>query len=463
MKFNKNKLSRFLVFFILLVVVSPHKKEILAQIKVVSEQKTSLQKKELSPKVSIYSVPLQLVKKIKSLYSNKQSSSFYSGLDVMNVDSFKLLKDKSFALLANGTSKDSNYDDVLDLLVAQNMLPTFLLEPEHGLYGDIDEKRKESFYYERRTGIKVISLYARNATEPLTAEELKQIDYIVFDVQSLSVRAYTYVSTLTYLLELAEKNNIEVILLDRPNIYDGLKVQGERSKERYESFVGLAKVPFLYSMTLGEYAYYMQEQFHPNLDLKIIKFSSNIKKRLNTKTSIINRQSHWINPSPNIPTFEIARIYVGLVFFEGMNYSLGRGTTRPFAYSGAPWFDNHKVLLELRKLNLQGVKFTKVHFRPITSHYKNQLNYGIQIILSDDDANMLEVGYEYMRLVYHLHKEKVKFIKNKSGIYFMDKLWGTPNYRESIIQNIPFSEFQKTWQVDALRYRKLLKNYKLYK
>ncbi len=260
-----------------------------------------------------------------------------------------------------------------------------------------------------------------------------------------------------YILEVADVLQKEVIILDRPHPYGIWKPMGPYLEEGYESFVSLAPVPFLYSMTPAEFVLYMALHRYHNLKIRIIKME-------NFDPALVDwvLASTWINPSPNIPDLETSLVYAGMVFFEGTNISLGRGTTRPFIYFGSPWLDNKKVIAELRNLNLPGVNFGLAQFRPAASLYKGELCNGIQIRPVSKDFHPIRTGYELMRIIKKYHSE-FRIIQNAKGEYFIDKLWGNPSYRIAIENNLTYSEFEKLWIKDSEHFYNYIYNIRIYK
>ena len=304
-------------------------------------------------------------------------------------------------------------------------------------------------------GLRILSLYSQRRKPAL--EHVEDIDLIVVDIANLPVRCYTYVSTLTYILEIAEATGIEELILDRPNPYGFWRAQGSFVDADYISFVSEAPTPFLYSLTPGEYARYMVDLRFPNVRLNIITVAGYERDEVDAPL-----RKSWINPSPNIPSLEAALVYPGLVFFEGVDFSLGRGTTRPFVYSGAPWLDAANVAARLRELELPGVEIAEVSFRPNASFYRGRQCRGIQLTPVSLDFDPLRTGYEYMRLVRELHPDRFKLKKRRDGRYFMDVLWGGPDYRRSLEANLPYERFAATWAREAELFEELVADYRLY-
>ncbi|MCB1307056.1 MAG: DUF1343 domain-containing protein [Leptospiraceae bacterium] len=391
----------------------------------------------------------------ESLLPGRAGTPIYSGLDSLSRDQFSLIRHRSFALLTNATGTDRNLAHSLDLMIESGVKPSLVFEPEHGLYGHLDEVAGDGIRRDPVRDLRILSLYStRRKPAP---EHLEGIDLIVVDIQNLPVRCYTYISTLTYLMEMAEELNIELMILDRPNPYGFWEAQGPILNQEYVSFVGTAPVPFMYSLTPGEYARYMKALRFQRMRLTVVRVAGYTRGDIDAPV-----RGSWINPSPNIPSLESALVYPGVVFYEGTRFSLGRGTTRPFIYSGAPWLNSTQVLAELKALNLPGVEFTEVVFTPTSSHYQGQTCRGIQINPVSARFDSLRTGYEYMRIVRRLHPDQFQYLPNRQGHNFIDLLWGGPGYRLAIEQDLDWKSFRSTWIDDAHKFERLVAPYRLY-
>lgn len=376
-----------------------------------------------------------------------------SGLDIAATTGFRILDGRRFALFTNATGRDRELNSTLDLLVSSGHRPELILEPEHGLYGADDALHTGMYRVEPDTGIRVLSLYSQ-IKRPGSAG-LAGLDTLVIDLQNLPVRCYTYVTTLTYLLEDAEQAGLEVLILDRPHPYGIWRAAGSIVEENYLSFVATAPVPFLYSMTPGEYAVFMARHRFQSLRLRVIRVHGFVPDQMDWVLA-----SSWINPSPNIPDLESALVYPGFVFFEGTNVSVGRGTTRPFVYTGAPWMKEKLVLEELRKLNLKGVRMGSVVYTPSASLYAGQQVRGIQFHPYSKEFDPLRTGYEYMRIIKRLHPAYFRIVGGRS--FFMDRLWGSASYREAIEADLSYEEFRSLWQNDSIAFERLTAGARIY-
>lgn len=409
-------------------------------------------------RIRVLSLPSSLTPDIETdeekLLQFRSAGNLYSGLDAVALDDFSLLKKRKFGLLTNATGLDRNLTPGLDLMVSKGIRPSVLFEPEHGLYSHADEFLPGGLRLEARYRIPLLSLYS-SIYKP-DYKHLKNLDTIVIDIQNLPVRCYTYISTVTYLLEAAEKYGLEIIILDRPNPYGFWKARGPYLKKGFESFVGLAPVPYLYSMTPGEYSIYMALGKYSKLKLTVVKV-----RGYEREDSTVSLNRAWINPSPNIPNLESALVYAGMVFLEGTNLSAGRGTTRPFVYSGAPWMDSRAVADELKRLDLPGVRFATVVFTPTSSVYAHRVVKGIQFHPVETSFDPIRTAYEYIRIVRKLHPRHFYFRKRGNG-FFMDHLWGDSSMREAIMADLDFQEFESTWSDDADEFERLTEDIRLY-
>ena len=376
------------------------------------------------------------------LYFLRRARHPVVGVDQLAAADFSLLRGRRFALLVNATSRLANKDQLFEVLMRNKLRPDLIMEPEHGLYGVREQEGPDGIRKGPRFGLRILNLHGRVTLRP-TKEHLDGLDLIVIDLENLPVRCYTYVSTVTYVLEAAAAQNIEVLLLDRVNPYGAWLARGDLPHPGYTSFLAEAQVPFLYSMTLGEYALHLARTKLKTLRLSIVRLRD--YERGDTSAALARI---WINPSPNIPGPEAALVYPGLVLFEGTNVSLGRGTTRPFVFSGAPWLKSGEVIEELRKLNLPGVRFAAVSFQPSGSLYAGIQCRGIQVAPLSAKFDPLRTGYEYMRIVRRLHRDRFEFL-SREKVLFIDRLWGGPGYREAIEKDLSWADFEKTWSAVA--------------
>ncbi|MFN3603691.1 MAG: exo-beta-N-acetylmuramidase NamZ domain-containing protein [Leptonema sp. (in: bacteria)] len=407
-------------------------------------------------RICIYSLKNPLLRKINksSILYKLEEREVITGLDISEISKFQYLKNIKFALFTNLTGVNYQLKSTLEILRENLLTPEILLEPEHGIFSSEDFLSDQILKIDKNLNIPILNLYSKIKKPPI--EYLQNIHSILIDIQNLPVRCYTYISTLTYILEVADILQKEVIILDRPHPYGIWDSAGHFLEEEYVSFVGEAPVPFLFGLTPAEYSIYLSMYKFKNLKLKILRMENFDPRNINWTLA-----NTWINPSPNIPNLESALIYVGMVFMEGLNLSVGRGTTKPFIYSGAPWIDNEIVLKELRKLNLKGVKFGLIEFYPSSSIYKNQRCKGIQIYPVSKEMDPIQIGYEYLRILNRLYPDKLVFLKSKNQ-YFIDKLWGSDSYRKALENDLSYNEFKQLWISESAYFDTIVKEFKIY-
>lgn len=283
-----------------------------------------------------------------------------SGAEVLISEKLDLLEGRRVGLVTNHSAVVGD-DHLIDLLDEAGIEITALFGPEHGIRGDADAGEKIDNSIDEKTGAPIYSLYGQNRKP--TAEMLENVDILMYDIQDIGARFYTYISTLGYAMQAAAENNIPFVVLDRPNPLGGELVEGFVREPEYESFVGLYPIPVVHGLTVGELAKMIKgESMLDNLDglkLRVIEMKNWRRNMLWPETGL-----SWIPPSPNIPEFETALIYPGACFFEGTRASEGRGTMDPFILLGAPWADSTALAEELNKENLSGLKFEAASFTP---------------------------------------------------------------------------------------------------
>jgi uncharacterized protein YbbC (DUF1343 family) len=248
--------------------------------------------------------------------------------------------------------------------------------PEHGFGGAAADGAYVADASDPRTGLPVFSLYGDNK-EP-AAQALSQVDALVFDMQDVGVRFYTYLSTLYYVLRGAGKNSKPVIVLDRPNPITGMVIEGGAIEPGFESFVGVVNLPMRHGMTLGELARYMNTEHSLGTDLRVVAMQNWRRQMWFDETGL-----PWVPTSPAMPHLLTAILYPGMCLLEGTNFSLGRGTSLPFELCGAPWLDGYALAKELNELELPGVRFRPILFTPSASNHAGQECQGVQVHVTD--------------------------------------------------------------------------------
>lgn len=298
-----------------------------------------------------------------------------TGIDVLERDGFKPLAGLRIGLVTNQTGRDRAGRSTIDLLFkAPGVKLVALFSPEHGIRGLADEKVSDT--KDEQTGLPIFSLYGESR-RPKT-EQLKDIDALVYDIQDVGVRFYTYITTLGYVLEEAGKAKLPVFVLDRPNPINGIDVEGPIADGDKLSFTAYHTLPVRHGLTIGELAGLYNDERHLNADLRVVKMEGWRRAMWFDATGLV-----WINLSPNMRSLTEAALYPGIGLLETTNLSVGRGTDTPFEVLGAPWLDGQKLASYLNAKRIAGVRFIPVRFTPRSSVFKDQECNGINLLITD--------------------------------------------------------------------------------
>jgi len=300
-----------------------------------------------------------------------------NGID--NAGKLGILKGRRLGLITNPSGVDRKLHSTAAILRGLYDLRA-VYGPEHGIRGDQQAGLKvEPPAIDPELGVRNYSLH--NKTLRPTAEMLDGIDMMVYDIQDVGARFYTYLYTLSYAMEECASRGISVTVLDRVNPLGGLKTEGELLREQWKGFVGMYPMPTRYALTIGEYAQYINKAFGIGCDLHIVPCEGWRRGMWFDQTGM-----QWIMPSPNIPTLDSAIVYIGTCIFEATNASEGRGTTHPFEIIGAPYVDAPKLVAAMERHKLPGVIWRPAHFIPTFSKHAGELCHGLQIHVTDRDA-----------------------------------------------------------------------------
>lgn len=326
------------------------------------------------------------------------------GID--NINQYdKCFKNKRLGLITSISGVDNHLNSTIDIIHDKYHI-TALFAPEHGVRGDKAAGEAVDTYLDKETGIPVYSLY-RKDSKRLTKEMLENVDAIVYDIQDLGVRYYTYISTMIYVMEDCARFGKEFILLDRPNPLGGEVVEGSVLENEFKSFVGAYPLATRYGLTIGELASMVNEEEQLGCDMTIIPCSGWKRKDLFPTT-----KQTWVMPSMGIPRFDTALLYPGTCLFEGTNVSEGRGTSCPFERIGAPFINSKRLVTYLREQNLTGVGFTPAYFTPTSSKHKDVFCQGVHIHITDyENFESYKTGLIVLEGIRDLFPEKFSFLK----------------------------------------------------
>jgi uncharacterized protein YbbC (DUF1343 family) len=329
------------------------------------------------------------------------SPAVLNGIDVLRERNFDLLAGKRIGLITNQTGLAADGASTIDLLFKSKVCRLVaLFSPEHGIRGTMDENVRSSA--DEATGLPIHSLYG--ASKRPTPEMLKDIDVLVFDVQDIGARFYTYITTMAYCMEAAAKANISFVVLDRPNPIRGIRVEGPMLDADKTSFIGYMPLPVRHGMTVGELARYFNAENRIGARLQVVPMKGWRRSCYFWDTGQV-----WVNPSPNMRTMPAALLYPGICLLEQTNLSVGRGTDRPFEMIGAPWIEPQRLVSALQEARISGIKYIPVYFTPDASKHKGVRCGGASLLVTDADRlNSVLLGLTLAFVLNKLYPNEFK-------------------------------------------------------
>ncbi len=369
-----------------------------------------------------------------------------NGIDVLEKQKFAPLKGLRIGLVTNHTGEDRDRNPTIDLLKnAPGVQLKVLFSPEHGIRGEADEKVGDTV--DQKTGLPVYSLYGKE-TKP-TPEQLKDIDALVFDIQDIGCRFYTYTATMGLTLQAAGENGKKYFLLDRVDPINAVAVEGPVRMGK-GSFVAYHEVPLRFGMTLGELARMCNAERNFKTDLTVIQVENWQRSKWFDQTAL-----PWTNPSPNMRNLTEAILYPGIGLLESA-VSVGRGTDTPFEVIGAPYIEDTRVAEELNRAGLPGVSFVPIRFTPTYSTHKDHACGGVYILLTDRDrCDVVDVGLVIAETLYRLYPEKFPIDK-------ISHLLLHPPTMEALKANKSLKEIHELWAKDLAEFQKRREKYLIY-
>ena len=391
-----------------------------------------------------------------------------TGIEVLRDRGFEGLKGKRVGLVTNPSGVDRYLNSTVDILYnAPGVELVALYGPEHGVRGDVYAGGHVTDTKDEATGLPVYSIYG--STRKPTPEMLEGIDVMVYDIQDVGVRSYTFISTLGLVMEACAEKDIEVMVLDRPNPLGGNKIEGCYVESDFFSFVSQYEIPYVYGLTVGELAVMINEegmnrgqkgnQDPAHCKLTVIPMEGWTRDMLYEDTAL-----PWVLPSPNIP-FKETPMYYAAAGVCGELYgfmNIGIGYTLPFQVFGATWLDPEKLKSRLESYSLPGVSFRTIYFKPFSGSQKGQLVKGLQYFFTDyESARITETQFYVMQAVAELYPDKKAF-EIISGYGLFDKVCGTDYVRTEFQKRYDFTDIKDYWRKDEEAFRELSQRYYIY-
>ncbi len=386
-----------------------------------------------------------------------------TGVEQLKRQDFTMLVGKRVGLVTNATGVDWNLRSTVDLLYeANNVNLVALYGPEHGVRGAQTAGEHVTFYTDERTGLPVYSLYGK--TRKPTPEMLQDVDVLVYDIQGIGCRSYTFISTLGVCMEACAENSVEFMVLDRPNPLGGNRIEGNLVETGYFSFVSQFPVPYVYGLTVGEFARMLNGEMMLEdgiqCDLAVIPM-----KNWRRTMTYENTGLEWVPTSPHIPHKYSPLHYVSSgVMGELGVISEGVGYTAPFQLIGAEWVDPDAIAAELNALALPGIIFRPVVYKPYYGRDMGTYLGGVQVhIIDPAEVNLLSLQYRYLEALIKLYPDKNPFeLAKQNRLRMFDKVAGTNKVRELFNQNYRYSDIEDFLNKDVESFRERVKKYYLY-
>jgi uncharacterized protein YbbC (DUF1343 family) len=378
------------------------------------------------------------------------------GIDVLLTDSVELIKGKRVGLITNPTGMTSSGKTTIDAIYGcKSCTLTALYGPEHGVRGDIEGGKSIEGSTDTKTGVPVFSLYGK--TNKPTAEMLANVDVLVYDIQDIGSRAYTYIYTMALAMEAAKEKNIPFIVLDRPNPLGGELIEGPILDVKFKSFIGLYPIPYVYGLTVGELAGLFNEEYGIHCRLQVVPMQGWKRTMCFSETGIM-----WVPTSPHIP-HATAPFYCAAVGCIGELHTIneGVGWPTPFEVIGAPWINAEALAIELNNRHLKGVFFRPLHYRPFYFAFKDQSLQGVQIhILDFTSFQPMRVQLHILEAIHSLYPQQDIFASDRVASF--DKAMGTDQVRKQIMAGKSADEIMAGWSTDLAKFVGLRKKYLRY-
>ncbi|GHT54026.1 hypothetical protein FACS189451_08310 [Bacteroidia bacterium] len=399
------------------------------------------------------------------LVVNGLSARVKPGIEVLQENRFKQLEGKRVGLLTNPTGVDSRLKSTIDILFeAPEVKLIALYSPEHGIRGDVTAGGEIGNSKDERTGLPVYSLYGRNKKP--SPEMLQGIDVLVYDMQDIGCRSYTYISTMGLAMEAAAENNLEFVVLDRPNPLGGNRFEGQPHVEsQLVSMVSQFPITYVHGFTVGELAHFLNDEGllkdRVKCPLTVVKMKG-WKRKMNFEATGLP----WVISSPHVPHANTAYFYaMSGILGELYSFNIGVGYTLPFELFAAEWIDAEKLTANLNGLKIPGVQFRPIHYKPYYGAQKDVYLHGVQTYITDAGKIPLTlIQFYVMQECHQLFPDKNVFeLCEPSRLNMFDKVCGTSQIRETFSQTFTVASIQEIWNKDVDNFKKKAKQYFLYR
>lgn len=384
-----------------------------------------------------------------------------TGLDALERDNFTALEGKRVGLITNATGVSRNLVSNIDLLHrAENVNLVALFGPEHGVRGDISAGDYVETYVDEKTGITVYSVYG--ATRKPTQEMLDGIDVLIYDIQDVGSRSYTFISTMGLAMEAAAEKGIEFWVLDRPNPLGG-KIEGNITEPEFISFVSQFEIPYVYGMTSGELARMLNGEgmLTDGLEVELTVIPM---ENWNRSMTFQDTGLPWVPTSPHIPHRHTAVYYTATgIVGELQTLSEGVGYTMPFEIMGAPWVDSHAMTDRMNALGLDGVTFRPITWRPYYGRNQGEVLHGVQFYIDDvSNISIMSLQFLFMQEHHALYPEHNPFETTPARLRMFDRVAGSDKVRELFTENFRYEDVEPFLTKDVDSFRERSRPYYLY-
>lgn len=383
-----------------------------------------------------------------------ENGNVRTGLERFIEDHAERYRGSRAVLVTNHSGVDRGLRHNIRLLRQQGIVVTTVLSPEHGLYGYENEFDSRTAYANREDAVLVYNLH--NLSSRSISHLLKNTDVVIYDIQDMGMRCYTYISNLRWIMDSLRDSPAELIVLDRPNPIGFLGTDGPPLDRRFsDRFISSFPAPFIYGMTMGEAAAFYRGEFAPQVRLRVIRMSGYDREMLYSETGL-----PWVPPSPNLPSYDSSILYTAMVYLEGIDISLGRGTTKPFEYIGAPWIEPESFCRGLSRLGLKNFRFRPVRFMPTFSIHRYRRCGGAHIFYTGGKFSPTETAYSIIKYIKETYPQTRWTWHGRR--YSIDALAGTDSMRKCIDGGKAYGEFMGQFSKEIRRYERRRRRYLLY-